>query len=814
MSDLNGYDAAIILNRRVLSNLAISADLVYAPVITAAEQALEAAANVVPLLGTWLRLGLEDPVALAANLTMPLPRMLYATSNPSFPTVFAGNTDRERLLSRLQAYDSVASGPVSDILPPNVAGFDNPYPISLKRDLNSRFTFVRGNFFDLNRQPEVQVTSTGIRLTLRGSLFRGDLFSSYQATHNPTHTFVIALDYRVRFISNTAPSFGQATFVMTGVPPAGNPRLPAQGSVIFVKPLGNGRFALPDPSDPNKQANELTLAQPFRGQPGDLIFEPGNLTTPLYEVEPKSQSEPQLYVLRKIGSSQILAEGRFGRLALSFQGAGSLATTPVGGNAPISIAEGQVIGRSLSKINPTLAQQIVQAANLSGAAQRLQELDLAGPSGLDIPLLPRSLVIAANQEFDTNGAIKSDKVELTLTKDQYFPGGQSFGVSGMVNGPPPGTPFADFSAGSDLAMAVSERAMNIALKQVGKPVLTQVLTELQKQAKISTFDVTAFFEDGPALVALINVKGSKQLFIFDIGFEVVARVRLRLRPQPGIATRSVTAGGAEQVLPVDRFDCPIPLEYLQPSVPPIGTSPFWLGLAVEDGRVELADPNRNPLSFSTYWDPFDGIVPLGATPPLRVPPPVLPPVLLPAIPCTPGPDNPLYYGQASFPPHSSQNAGLKHQWDVAAAVPGKDDVKVAVNVDVLALILTIFVAGLIAAFAVLVPVVGLAAAPLLQFMVLNLTIALPFTNLILSEVATTIARQKIAERALPRLDLDLSTGVGVGLYLEDPAVRAPLLIQQNPSPDNPNSALIARYHAVANLPEAISAIPGPGRLGG
>ncbi len=91
---------------------------------------------------------------------------------------------------------------------------------------------------------------------------------------------------------------------------------------------------------------------------------------------------------------------------------------------------------------------------------------------------------------------------------------------------------------------------------------------------------------------------------------------------------------------------------------------------------------------------------------------------------------------------------------------------------------------------------------------------LPFTNLILSEIATAIARQKIAERALPRLDLDLSTGIGLGLYLEDPAVRAPLLIQQDQAPNNANSALIARYHAVANLPEAISAIPGPGRLGG
>jgi hypothetical protein len=357
--------------------------------------------------------------------------------------------------------------------------------------------------------------------------------------------------------------------------------------------------------------------------------------------------------------------------------------------------------------------------------------------------------------------------------------------------------------------------MNIALKQVTKPMLNSVLVELQKQMKVDTFDVSAFFEDGPALTALIKIKGSKQVLIFDIGCEVVARLRLRLRPQPGIAMRSFPVNGREQVLAIDRFDCPIPLEYLQPFVPPVA-SPFWLGLAVEEGKVELSDPNRNPLAFTAYWDPFDGVVPIGALPPLRVPPPVLPAVLLPPIPCTPDPDNPLYYGQASFPPNSSQNAGLKHQWDVAVAIPGKDDVKVSVNVDVLVLLLMILISSVLAglAGAVLLPVVGPAAPIFMHFTVLNLTMVLPFTNLILSEIATVIARQKIAERALPRLDLDLSTGIGLGLYLEDPAVRAPLLIQQNPAPNNANSALIARYHAVANLPEAISAIPGPGRLGG
>ena len=101
-SDLHGNDFAIIVNKRVLTNLAITEDLVERPLIETAEKVLDDLANTLPVVGTQVRRGLEDPVELAANLTMPIPRLLFATSNPSWPASFSGSTPIDKLFKRLK----------------------------------------------------------------------------------------------------------------------------------------------------------------------------------------------------------------------------------------------------------------------------------------------------------------------------------------------------------------------------------------------------------------------------------------------------------------------------------------------------------------------------------------------------------------------------------------------------------------------------------------------------------------------------------------------------------------------------------------
>lgn len=813
MSDLGANDLILMVNKRVIRNLAISVDHRFQASVEQGVVLLDFAAAVNPTVGTWVSRGLEHPMELVANVSMPVPRTLYATTNPTFSPVPVGVTDRDTLINRLQRYDDVASGPVVGTIPVDaeIGGMPlgNPCAIQFREDSDRRFTFLRDGFFHNNATSFLEVTASGLEMTIRGNAYRGDLFSRQRAMNNPTHTFVMKLLYRVEFIDDSDINLGPVPFKMVANPPtpgSGLPSLPADGSYVFARRIGDGQYVIPTLNDDGTQPNGLT-GQMFRGQLDDLIYEslePMPIDpVPRYRVEPKSEAEPGRFVIREIGNATDLAEAHAGRLALAFTSMISLELTP----DDVSVAEKSAIGFSLSKIQPTLAQAFICAAGLASAPINLNLLDLLGPEGLDIPIMPRAVVVPAaaaivtpqNGKPGPTGSVWSDVSTCDLTEDKYFPvanpHNQTFSVSGKIGGIGDES-FSDFSAGADLSVGISQTFMQPMLTEMAEGVKGSIVSSPPEGLDTSTLQVNGFINTG-ALEVHVEGEGEIEmpLFLPNIDYGFTADVTLHFRAQ-----KTVVLDG--EGIPRSRFNCPIDEGVLEN-----------LGLDIAQNQLELSadKADRNPLSFLTYFDPHLGIACFDNCPlPVRVPPIVYtsggdevviedpddPPNMCVNVDpkkTQQRPDDPQRYGQASF--HLSGNNGLRHQWSLLPIPPTDDDVDVDVDVNFLALLFigllgALLMPGLLAFLGPL----GVLLTPIVAVVGIAALILLPFTNLIVSAIATGEVQDRLAEYNLPSVDPDLNLTTFLGVHLEDPNVRAPMALQSGPQPQP--GALITRFHVV------------------
>lgn len=813
MSDLGSNDLVLIVNKRLIRNLAISVGHRFQATVEQGVVLLDLAAALDPTVGTWVNRGLEHPMELIANVAMPVPRTLYATTNTNFSPA-PGATPRDTLINRLQEYDLVAPGPVVGTIPVDaeIGGIPlgNPCPIQFKEDPDRRFTFLRDGFFFNNATQFLQVTAGGLEMTVRGSAYRGDLFSRRRAMNNPTHDFEMKLLYTVDFINNSDINFGPVPFKMVAAPPAPGsnlPSLPTNGSFVFARRFGDGRFVLPTLNADGSQPAGL-VGQLFRGQLDDLIYESTEPVpfepVPRYRVEPKSDDEPQRFVIREIGNPTILAEAQAGRMVLAFDSMVSLDLDP----NDVSATEKNAIGNSLSKIQPTLSQVFTCAAGLTSAPVNLNLLDLLGPEGLDIPIMPRSVVIPVEAQIVTPqnnlpgpvDSVWSSISTCDLTEDKYFPDSnphkQTFAVSGKIGGSGDES-FNDFSAGADLSVGLSQVFMQPMLGEMAEGVKQSIKDNPPEGLDDSTLQVNGFINTD-ALQVHVEGEGEIEMpfFLPNIDYDFTADVTLHFRAQKAV----VVDGNGH---PRDRFDCPIPQEALDK-----------LGLDVAYNQLELpaSQAGHNPLSFLAYFDPQDGIACFDCTEieDFRVPPPVVDanlngPIILdpdhpPNICEDPNtdereqwPDDPQRFGQASFT-GAAVNAGLKHQWVLIPIPPTDDDVDVNVDVNLLALFFigllgSLLLPGLLAFLGPL----GVALTPIVAVVGITALIMLPFTNLIVSAIATAQVQDRLAEQNLPSFNPDLNLTTFLGIHLDEPW-RPPFALQGGPSPLP--GAFITRFHVV------------------
>jgi hypothetical protein len=818
MSSLVSNDLALIVNKRTIRNLAISRDHQFEQSVNEGVVLLDIAAFISPEVQEWLDRGLEHPNEQTANVQLVVPRLLYATSNNLFGAI-PGSTDLEQLLNRIKRYDQIAPGPVAATLPANAeingVPLDNPCPIVFKEDPNQRFTFLRTQFFHNNPTTFLEVVNNGLLMTIQGKAYRGDLFSRNRAEKSSTHDFTMVLRYEVEFLNNSDLNLGPVPFVMVADPPApveaGLPPLPAKDKFVFARQIsGNdtGFFLpalVPSPDDP------AVLVQPrnvvgalFQGQLDDQLFERAD-GEPVYRVEPRSDSEPQRYVIRKIDdpSKTILAEARAGRMVLRFKEMVSLTMTP----DDVSPADKTAIGNSLCKIHPTLVQGFVCDDIQGDTAVPLAMLSLLGPTSLDIPVMPRSVVVPADAVVVTveNGkpgplnSVWSDVSTCDLDTDIYFAdpddNKQAFGVTGTIDPATMGGAFADFSAGADFAAGISQRFMQPMLNRAGENIKQSVIEEAPEGLDPASVQFHAFIGED---VLRVTITGQGEIEtpwpLPNIGYDFTAKIRLRFRVQKDVV---VDGDGA----PRDRFNCLIPQEALDA-----------FGLDVAHGRLELPNSisssaaDRNPLSFRGYSDPHQGIACFDNCPAtVRLAPPVFdssvneivvddpdnPPDI-----CGEGQrgDDPQRLGQASFDP--GLNPDLRHDWVMVPIPPDDDDdVEVEVDVGIWGMFLFILAAGLTAGM--LLPLVpfALPLLPVVMIVLLTGLFLLPFTSMIASSIVTEMVREDMADRRLPSFNLELTPTSFLSLHLENPDVRKPFDWETFLLP-NLDGAFITRYHVL------------------
>jgi hypothetical protein len=838
MSDILQNDLVLIANKRVLRNLVISMDhSVERRLLLAVDVELALADNLCSDLGTWLARGLEHPVEPIANALLPVPRVLYATTNPAYNPTPACD-DLFTLARRLDAFDQVASGPFVGTLRPGAElcglPLDLPCDIPFKRDVNRRWTFLRGLF--QNQAPDfIEVVNGAVIIVITGTAYQGDFFSRHLAQKTPTHEFTMRLRYEVKFINQSDVAFGRVPFQMVADPPPpslpGLPRLPKKGQFIFARrfdgdprhfvlpsyiplgevfPGGNVPCLRPEGCQPPGLTGDL-----YGGGMDDLLYdntaELPFTPVPRYRVESHSPDEPERLVIRTIGDPQktILAEARGGRLVLEFKRIEDLDVTPLGTQGGISGGDFLMLSNSITKFNPTLSRSFTCTLDQAtctaddSAMLDLSQLRLLGPRGLDIPLMPQSVVVPVEARVirpsDTTDiimdgfpadSVRSTVISCDLTAAQYFPATQAFGVSGKVGGAGDQV-FFDFSDGRDLAIGTSQLFMQPMLEQMGEAAMEQLKDQDLPGLNAASLNYTVDFIDGRIRLR-VEGEGSIETVFFlpPVDYKFDAEVKIGFRAQKAVLTNN--SGD-----PLDRYGAVIPQEVLDA-----------LGLNLIEERLELSHPAMNPLCFSAYWDPEDGIACFDAvinemvTVPCPRPAGVAPPVYdanlnqIGIVGASPPED---CWGQESFGFPENQG-GLKHQYGLVVAPPGEDDVDVDVDVNFLSIFLVQLVSVFLAPGA-LVTILSVAAPAAPAF--LTGFFLLPFSGLIAGAAATNKLREKLGESFRSLDTLDLGPTPFLGIFLETPqGVRQPFAIQGGPG----KGAFILRNHVVvqsAGLPSGL-----------
>ena len=884
MSSLKKNDLAVCVNKRVVRNLAISMDHAYEKRVADAHDEIEALPVFIRLaVEALMAKGFDHPVELAAQAALIAPRALFATTNPAF-VPSPGVDEVHRLVNHLKEFDEIAAGPTDSTLnpedlPPEYRD-DLPCPITFKKDPGRRFTFLRTEFledlYDGEPGDFVDVTPQGVVITIKGTAYQGDFFSRSLAEKHPTHNFTLKLRYAAEFVASDA-GFGAIPFKMVKAPPApsapGLPSLPKKGQYIFAvvrdgltgkllphpKPSPNPQKCVADPELCIQDVPKDTI---FKGVEGDLLFEDetpvetpdGEFPVPRFRVERFGSDEPGRLVIREIGDATeaVLAEGTGGRIALRFVAIDTMELTATGNSPPLNQFDKQSIDSSLTKINPTMAQAIICALDqpdgegLEAAVAALETLQLLGPRGLDLPLLPQTAAIPIDAHLvrDVNPddlddgfplhSVRSSFLECSLAVAKYFDASQVFGVAGRIdNALQP--EFDDFSDGADLSLGASQRFLQPMLDLTAQKALVKLKDldgmNLGEDAGEAPITVTPSIQDGHLR---IQIAGSGEYVtpspLPNLGFDFDANIRIRVRAQ-----KAIVVDNPEQApKPVDRFGCPIPKLALDNRK-----------LSLVSGWLELPNalnPNgtaeENPLGFLAYNDPKDGIACFTAegeecSSPVRLAPPVLnedgseividdpstPPDACPddstveyeadEEPPTPGGDHVEAFGQAAFA--LEENESLRAQWGILIVPPVDDDIEVTIDADEGTLFLLAFLGSLLAPAVIgavaLVPVVGPLAAPIVATGLLTGIFLLPFGGVIATIIVGMIAPSKLQD-VYSQLELvGLDSGKIIGIFLREPQPgHPPYALEVGGFESDSQGALIIRNHVVVQAAEIIKSL--------
>jgi hypothetical protein len=633
MSALQGFDLVLLFSSSLLRDLIVGTEQKFQEIVDSAIQDVPANTEEV----------IEETLA---NFSLFVPRLLFATKNPAYPSGFscppAAGEGGEELLARLQAHRDL--GQFDD-------GVLRPH----------RLTFLRPEFFDADRPVPLAFDSGRLKITLEGRVHLGRRFSRSRAAAS-ADTFAMDLLYEPRLLP-TEPFgvpgkdklLGVTSYAVTNDKVA-TPPLPPLGFPIYVKAVTGlvvdaqgkshlrPKFVLPDTDDFPAPACDHTeqvrgeerrsRVELFRGQVGEQIFVSERASQPRFEV--RLQLFPDLRLLPVLvdldQDERVVAMGQgFARAVMQLRGIENLRLRIDGDLNPFSAKEMAAICRSLVKVNPfSPFARLDLISDTIEQAKALRLLDVFG--SLDFLFLPLVSQFFFNPRIEEGEEfVRTDARRIQFAPQATRVMDDVVAVAGDLEGSELGniSALADFSTGLDLTFGFSQDLLQaMLLDPLNRSIQNTLecqddIQQAQVQARLVAPDATH-----PRGAITVTASGSgtykKELLFLtlDVDFAFRADFALGLELYHAIMRKTfyLDADGQEvdpgdpqaipATLPVDAYGNRIPAPALD-----------ILGIQAPD--FTTPDPRQNPVCFEGYCDPRRlGIdpVPLSCLAPVTPPP--------------------------------------------------------------------------------------------------------------------------------------------------------------------------------------------------
>jgi hypothetical protein len=784
MSVLEGFDVVFLLSSRFLRDFITGVEQKYKEVV---EGALEMVRD---LPGDREEV-VEETLA---NFFLPVPRLLFATKNPAYPSGdFPCPPAAAGLLRRLQAHRDLGERDGTR---------SNPH----------RLTFLRPDFFDMDRPVPMTFEAGRVRIALEGKVFLGRRFSRSRA-ENAEDTFSMDLLYEPVSLPVGQSLVGLTSYISNG---AATSPLPPAGSPVYVKTVcletdaeGNclrSKFVLPaagdfpvDTCDQTEQARgeeRVRHVQPFRGQVGEQIFVSDTAPAPRFEVRLQLTSGMQLVpvLVDLANAEQVVAEGVGGRTVMQLVGIENLTVRIDGDLNPFSEAEMKAICRSLVKVHPF--SPFARPDSIPDAARRAQILRMLGLFGnLDFLFFLQTFQLSFNPRIEAGeDFVRSDSnlVQFTGIKVLPDPGGIIV-LAGDLAGSDPGniTVLADFSNGLDLTFGLSQTFLeNVLLR----PLRAGVKKTLECNDKINAANVEVVFANPDAahprgfieIEATGNGTKPDAVWWVDVDFDFTVRFPLALDLQHAVVRQTFFLDADGQVVdpeddpeatpvefPVNAYGERIPLEVLDT-------------LGIRAPAFTTADPNQNPLCFLGYCDPRKLDPPAVYCTAPATPPPVVNAAGT-QIPPPAGVDpDPTCHSQVDFVDP------VVHAKEIVFRPPDEDELDIAADADVgffgFIQMLLISVIGL--ALAIVALPIGLVVLPIspdsasnvFNFAKQQASLILVTFVLLFGLEEDVLPKEEVASKAasrMPTVNPTLDLVVDLVSYAEDVEIQEGALLVRN-----------------------------------
>jgi hypothetical protein len=631
MCDLGGWDGAIQISGRALTDL-----------IVALDQSVRPTVDSYPSLTFPFGISFNCAEQLL-NQEMVVPRTLYATWNSAFdpgPGSYPdADDDLERLHARLSEYARLGL-----------------------LDRGNRLTFVRDPWYngtsvvpDIVLQPRNNdddgfVRPNTVRFRFAGKVLIGDNFVDGASVLNSPQAldFTMELDYVLRVgtgsyfpLDQLNIGLGSLPFITLPTPcgaPAAQRLPPLAGRPVWAQNLGTPCLNNP-PDTPVGVQWRLTTAADiasgaatlFTGAPGDCILDPDTgqerwlvvdtFREPVTFQDPPDnadnlQSLPRRLLVDKTCNGTAAEAGKgfaalvFDRIfRISIIGLVPALTGPQRAaiNQSIMKVDGFFIG---SWLNGQL-QQACQNLNQPNCPpppnpQQLALLALLGKQAMDVAPLPGDLTLPFLPRLVTGDGVpyvESDVITLQDAATRVFPpangdtgaiavGGRFLDVASPANPLPENFTHAPnaATAGQDLAIGLSQRVVDrwLAPGMIEPPIRSKLAED------VDGFDNSAFRLSATLGNNRLNIhftgSGETDLGPFALPFEFTVDYPLRFRAQPAVA-RLNAPGNPANGQPVDAAGVPLPEDL------------SCIGLNLGRGDFIASAFGSNPLCFLGYVEP-------------------------------------------------------------------------------------------------------------------------------------------------------------------------------------------------------------------